>query len=400
VAVNPRVPTQLDLPPGFTQEAWETLFESEQKDAWEQVRAKSVASKLAVMKTPRADYGKVGEKKFAKAGAYVPLVFKYPKVEGGDFDFVVAPPVGSDEGWFPRGDPHIIGGPSGSNKTTFVFDMLRTQEMGADFLGHETFGLSYLVITGDRGGHAHIRTLNRMHLNEGDIPTAFLPSVWGNAAIHAILEQIEACPTMPAIVFVEGCDMLVESASKMEIVTPFIDGLRQIAEHYHISIIGSVGSPKQRIGEGYASKRDNLFGTVAWSRKTETVAVIQYLGGDDTDCRRQLAVLLRNGPAEKYKLKMEHGRLVIDEDEDQAQPKERADLAWFRKQEDWFTAEDLKGALKISQASAYRSIENAMAKHILKTKRKATGEARMYQWNDSAKNPQNGAQFEINGTEE
>ncbi len=364
-----------------------------QREKWtsrEDYRATSIAAALKAW-AKKPDYTKTGEKRQKKAGAYTPLVFKYPKVEGGAFDFVVAPPVGFDDGWFPRGDPHVIGGPSGSNKTTVILDMLRTQLAGEDFLGHRTYGLPYLVITGDRGRKAHLRTLHRMRLEEGAIPTVFLPSVWGDDAIHAILDAIEAREVMPAIVFVEGCDMLVEDAAKMHIVAPFIDGLRQIAEHYHISIIGSVGSPKQRMGEGYASKRDNLFGTVVWSRKTETVAVIQYVGGDDTDCHRQLAVLLRNGPAEKFNLKMEHGRMVVVADgESVPEPsKQRADIEWFRKQTGWFTAHDVERELKTSTASAHRWVEAAYANHTLRTKQKLSGAARQYRWNEKSNNPEN-----------
>jgi hypothetical protein len=296
--------------------------------------------------------------------------------------------MGSPEGWFPRGDPHLIGGPSGSNKSTFITDMLETQLKREKFIGHETFGLPYLILMADRGENAHIRTANRMRFNPKEIPIEFLPSVWGELAVRAILQKIEGCKALPAIVFIEGCDMLVENASKMEVVSPFLDGLQKIAKHYHISIIGSVGSPKQRIGEGYTSKRDNIFGTVAWSRKTETVAVLQYVKGDDTDCRRHLAVLLRNGPAEKYDLKMEDGRLVVDNSAaEKIAPKVRSEVAWFRAQEKWFTAKDIEDGLHVSESGSFKLAKNALTKHILKTKKVPNGEARQYLWNSSSTNP-------------
>ena len=42
---------------------------------------------------------------------------------------------------------------------------------------------------------------------------------------------------MPAVVFIEGADLLVEDPCKTQIVTPFVAGLRQIAEHYSLAII-------------------------------------------------------------------------------------------------------------------------------------------------------------------
>ena len=65
----------------------------------------------------------------------------------------------------------MIGGPSGANKTTFIFDLFRTQFRGENFLGHQTYKLPYLVLTGDRGKAAHERTLNRMKIAPDDMPT-------------------------------------------------------------------------------------------------------------------------------------------------------------------------------------------------------------------------------------
>ena len=48
---------------------------------------------------------------------------------------------------------------------------------------------------------------------------------------------------------------------------------------------------------------------------------------------------------------------------------------------------DYAAAMKVSSAKAYRDVENAYTKHILKTKQKASGAAREYHWNDSSANP-------------
>jgi hypothetical protein len=306
------------------------------------------------------------------------LAFKYPKVQGGAYDFVVGAATGAPEGWFPRGDVHLVGGPSGSNKTTFMIDVLESQLKGEKFLGHPTFKLPYLVLMSDRGQFAHLRTANRMRFDPDLIPIKFLPSVTGVAAAKAILKEIENSAVLPAVVFVEGCDLLMENASKMEMVVPFLDAVQRIAAHYHISIIGSVGSPKTRQGEGYVSKRDGIFGTVAWSRKTETIAVLQYPGGDDMDVRRTLSVLLRNGPAEKYNMKLENGRLV--EAPADAAPSKQPQIEWFKSQTDWFTSLDLQQGLGISQPTADRYIKSAHSRGVLKMKPGPTGGARLYKW--------------------
>lgn len=323
---------------------------------------------------------------------YTALEFKRPAVEGTPFDFVVAPAMGQKDGWFPRGDVHLIGGASGSSKSTLMLDLLKTQQGKQPYLGHETFGLSYYILMADRGRGAFIRTSDRMNFDPKVHPSGFLPSVWGDVAIHTILDKIEALDAIPAVLFVEGMDGLVENPNKMEIVTPFLNGLQKIAEHYHISIIGSVGSPKVKMGEGYASMRDKVFGTVQWGRKTETVLVLQFAEGDDTSVNRDLAVLLRNAPAQKYKLKMENGRLVQDVDAPEntvIRIKEKPEITWFREQgETWFTAEDFMESMGLKKSQAYTKLENALTKNIIKTKQKLTAAAREYRWNDGPNNPE------------
>jgi hypothetical protein len=310
------------------------------------------------------------------------LVFKYPKVTGTPFDFAIgAIPGAKTEGWMPRADVHLVGGPSGGNKSTFMIDLLETQLKSETFLGHPTFGLPYLILMSDRGSNAHERTAHRMKFDPELIPIKFLPSVTGINAAKAMLKEIEAAAVMPAIVFVEGADMMMENASKMEMVVPFLDAVQKIAKHYNISFICSVGSPKTKQGEGYVSKRDNIFGTVAWGRKTETIVVLQCEGGDDMSPLRKLSVLLRNGPPEQYSMKLVNGRLVEVAKEEIAAAAEPLQIQWFKARTDWFTSQELQDGMGTSKATADRHIKSAHSKGQLKMKPGPNGGARLYRWN-------------------
>jgi rubrerythrin len=315
------------------------------------------------------------------------LVFKYPQVIGTPYDYVIGAANSSTEGWFMRSDVHLVGGPSGASKSTFMVDLLDTQLKGERFLGHQTFGLPYLILMSDRGRFAHLRTANRMRFDPDLIPIKFLPSVTGLNAAKAILKEIEAAPTMPAIVFIEGADMLMENASKMELVVPFLDAVQKIAARYHISLICSVGSPKTKKGEGYVSKRDNIFGTVAWGRKTETIVVLQCHEGDDMDARRNLSVLLRNGPSEKYSMRLENGRLIEVPKEETATAALPPQIQWFKQQKDWFTSQELQDGMATSKATADRHIKSAHSRGFLKMKPGPNGGARLYRWNSEPAQP-------------
>ena len=320
-----------------------------------------------------------------KAAEYSPLAFKYPAVtdiedKERDRDYVIAPLAGQTDGWFPRGTTSVVGGPSGGSKSTLMNDLLVTQREGEPYLGHATHRLPYLVIMADRGKRASRRTIDRMNLNEKSIPMCAMPVVWDDAAIQAILGKIENCDPLPAVVFLEGMDMMVSEAHKMEKVSPFLDALNAVAAHYHIAIVGSVGSPKAKKGEGYAGGRDKIFGSVSWSRMTETIAMLQYIDGDDADARRSLVILLRNGPAEKFELKMgSNGRLEQVRPEPKSTVKKH--LVWMEVQGDWWSVSDLATALQISVATAYRYVEDAHAKRLIRSKQKASKFARLYLWN-------------------
>jgi len=322
-----------------------------------------------------------------------PLVFKYPRVLGAgektDYEYVLDSLGGEEhEGWFPRGNVSLIGGPSGGSKSTFMIDLLQVQHRGEDFLFHKTFGMPYLILAADRGEGAAKRTAKRMHYDLKTTPFGYLPIA--DFSINNIVQEIEKRDPLPAVVFIEGCDMLVENASKMEVVAPFLDALSKIAKHYYIAIVGSVGSPKQKVGEGYVAKRDSIFGSQVWGRQSETIIAMQYPEGDDTDSRRVVSGLLRNGHAEKYKMVYKGGRLVIDNGVFNETSSVSPEVAWFRTAPNWFTIADVKKALRMSQATAYRCVEDAFTKGVLKTKRVKNGEARQYLWSDSAKNPHTG----------
>jgi hypothetical protein len=324
------------------------------------------------------------------------LDFKYPIVEGNDDDCVLGLAMGASEGWFPRGDPHIVAGPSGSSKSTLIMEMLETQLRKESFLGHESFGLPYLVVMADRGQRAFRRTMKRMRIDPTKIHVERLRMARDAFAVQAILQKIEECNPLPAVVFIEGGDLLVTDASKMAVVDPFMDALQRIAFHYHISFIISTGAPKQKVGENYVAQRDQVIGSTCWARKAEAIVTMSYLDGDDTDSRRIVSVLLRNGAAERYKMKFESGRLVVDNAMPEDKPAVCPEIMWFKDQ-GWFTAIDLKEAFDKGKSTAYDCVRENLTKRILKTKKPPKGEARQYHWNEGKTNPLLGSVITLDG---
>jgi hypothetical protein len=230
------------------------------------------------------------------------------------FDYVIQAVDGQFDGWFPLGSPSLVGGSSGSGKTTFMLDLCVAQAMGAPFYGHSTFNRPYLVLMLDRGEDSHKRTMRRLGFMDGQVPIKFLKAAVDGEASQQIIDSIEQTTPLPQVVFIEGIDMLVSDPNSLEVVMPFMHEIQQIASHFHIAIVGSCGAPKSKPKEGYAAKRDTIFGSAVWSRMSETIVTIQYPAGDDTASKREISVLPRNAKAEQFTTEFQNGRLV------QAQP--------------------------------------------------------------------------------
>ena len=228
-----------------------------------------------------------------------------------NFDYVIQAIDGQFDGWFPLGSPSLVGGSSGTGKTTFMLDLCVSQFRKEQFYGHETFGRKYLVLMLDRGKGSHERTMRRMGFTEDQIKIKFLSACVDGDASQQIIQKIEEEDNIPEMVFVEGMDMLVSDPNALEVVMPFMHEIQLISEHFHIAIVGSVGAPKTKAREGYIAKRDTIFGSAVWSRMSETVVTMQYPNGDDMENRRTVCVLPRNAKSEKFDVEFQNGRLVI-----------------------------------------------------------------------------------------
>ena len=353
-------------------------------------------------KTPRAKI-RTAEVKWDEDGLPI-LPFKYPAKSHIDDDYVLGRHPSTrevDGGWFQRGQVSIVGSSSGGGITTLLIDLFKRQFNKEVFYGHPTYGLNYLVVGCDRDESATRTTYRRMGYNPDSIPTDFMPmTLLDDKAVLGILKRIEKRgeENIPDIVFVEGADGLVEDPGKSQIVAPFMEGLRAIAHHYHIAVILSAGSPKMHIKDSFKSGRDNIFGSQMWTRKADTIITIHLVASEPTRKKRVVDVELRNAPSETFNLVFKDGKLVEDEQTTREQKVAAPEIQWYRTRalegktdptKKWFTVLDLARGLQISEDTARRWTNDAVAHNYIRIKRgkKRESKARMYQWVESATNP-------------
>ena len=99
--------------------------------------------------TDREDYRKRTIKAAIEANASLAtnhsiskeLEFHLSAVETGSHrDYVISPAPNQKDGWFRLGAVSLVGGPSGSSKTTWMLQLLLEQALRVPFFGHDTYG--------------------------------------------------------------------------------------------------------------------------------------------------------------------------------------------------------------------------------------------------------------------
>ena len=321
------------------------------------------------------------ESKRKKGQPISPLpAFKKPQVERPGRVYVLAPKDSKYDGWFPTASVSVIGGASGAGKTSIMLQLLEAQRKGESFLGHPGGKLSVAILYADRMGADNDETLERLGLLNTPMHIDVLPLCWDFEMVLHILNHIESLPQIPGVVLVEGGDMLASDANDLQTVAVMIRRFQEIAAHYGIAFVFSVGAPKSTKDGKHVLLRDRIYGSQIWGRMASTIATMSIPGDDDgTGANRAMDVLHRNAGAEHFDLHYVNGKLmprVIDVEEDP--------IVMWMKQQPEFQFKDVKSHFQrigISISGLRKKIEKLLDKKQIKLD-VATG---TYKWNRGEK---------------
>ena len=122
----------------------------------------------------------------------------------------------------------------------------------------------------------------------------------------------------PEAMLVEGLDMWSEDAKDMKHVSTLATAVRSVGEHFHISLIGTVGQPKMKPKEQYTAPRDRAFGSSAWARKADTIMDITM---DQETQVRYVQLLLRTGKAQLMEFEFRPGWGLLHQRQERLVPK-------------------------------------------------------------------------------
>jgi hypothetical protein len=267
-----------------------------------------MASPLYRDKLDRTDYRSMTILKVLKGE---PVIFdtEEPIDDDSPREFLVETLVKDRDGWFPKGEVSLIGGSSGTGKTSWSIPLLEKVRKGETVYGHTTTPRDYRVILHDRSRKGTLATLKMLGLPKESIERCIRLTTTQQQRVPAEImsELMERHPSVECW-FIEGLDMWLPNIYDMKNVATLIDSLQRLALLYDAAIVATVGSPKMKSKEGKYSGRDSLFGSVALGRKAETVVLFGFHDSEDSNSVIVCEVKVRCGAPEKFYLAWgEHG---------------------------------------------------------------------------------------------
>lgn len=240
------------------------------------------------------------------------------------FSFLALPENDDQEGLFPRGELSLIAGASGSWKTTVFLAFIKAWLNGETFFGRRTCrgNGKYLIVSFDRSKNGFARTAVRMGEDPNKFNLVELAPEDLDRDPREIIRDIAAQADFQGLqfIFIEGIDLKAGDVAvnrpgkggigDSHLVSKMMTALQKIAEKYHFALIASVGSPKQKSSDKYSSPRDQIIGSQAWARVTETVVHLTVVDENDPNSHRRLMFLPRNGKDEVIEIMLESNRPV------------------------------------------------------------------------------------------
>ena len=178
---------------------------------------------------------------------------------------------------FPNGALHIISGPSGIGKTTWLLQILRQWSAGKQVLGYNSHPCEYVYVSLDRSMQETDRTLRRIGLEDWDFPcypmTEIIPrNNRGKIDLEPSYTYILDRFPRAQLIVIEGLQGFMpntgrgQSQNKAELIWAM--KLQDEVLNRGITMIATTHSPKS---SEYAHDRENMLGSQALIGAASTI---------------------------------------------------------------------------------------------------------------------------------
>lgn len=205
------------------------------------------------------------------------------------------------EAILPSREVHLLGGSSGSGKTTFLFQTIAKWQAGEDVLGHKSYPVPYSYISVDRSLSSVERTLDRLGLKGVITRMVCREELSGGLNLASVLNAAQDKYPDSLCYFIEGFQTLVgDRGNSYAPVAAMLGATTATCAERGITILGVCHSPKLKIEEGFQHPRELLLGSVAWAAFSDTVITMDM---NEKSGIITVNILPRNAPKEELQLK-------------------------------------------------------------------------------------------------
>lgn len=205
----------------------------------------------------------------------------------------------------PAEEVHIVAGPSGAGKTTWLFQMMGDWIAGAPIAGCTSRPSAWLYVACDRSKEATKRTLERTGVA---LPVNHLISlVDSHESSMSALSLFNRCRTrLPegGVVFVDGLiSLLAGNPNDYQAVRSLLVDLTRGCKRDHLTIVATTHATKTREGERFLNPRQRILGSVAFGGFSDTVILIEPADQENPENgERTVLILPRNSAPLKLDL--------------------------------------------------------------------------------------------------
>lgn len=207
------------------------------------------------------------------------------------------------DGILPAGEAHLIGGASGSGKTTWIFqDLLAPFIKGDPVLGHDSHPVPYLYLSMDRSRTSVTRTLSRLGLNNQITRVICLDEMPANClSLKDILKFGLSKYPDSKLFIIEGFALIAgERTNGYTAVGHLMRQTARLCVEQGMTIIGICHAPKMKTDESFQHSRELLLGSVAWAAYSDTIIVLNM---DELTSVITVKVMPRNAAMEAHSLR-------------------------------------------------------------------------------------------------
>lgn len=216
---------------------------------------------------------------------------------------------------FPSEEVHLIAGPSGAGKTTWLFQFMAEWIDSKPLYGYQSFSSPWLYIACDRSREATYRTLERI---ESKLDKSRIFSLVDDhtrmVTADDLLELIKAHLPSGGVVFVDGIGSLVPHGkiNDYQAVKDFLIFLTRFCKRTHVTIFGTGHATKTKENERFLNPRQRILGSVAWGGFADSIVIIEPKDLEDSENgERIIQVMARNAESVKIELVFDStGKLV------------------------------------------------------------------------------------------